>query len=49
MQVWLNTDGGKTHFKCRISFYFYSTLDVVFGIRKKNYFEVCVFDILLHR
>jgi hypothetical protein len=32
IQVWLDSDGGKAHFKSRISFYFASTLPSLFGM-----------------
>lgn len=31
LQVWFDTDGGRQHFKFRISFYFASTLPAILG------------------
>ena len=40
MKVWLNTDGGKAHFKSRISFYYFSTLRSLFGKHIKYFILV---------
>jgi hypothetical protein len=40
VQVWLDSDGGKAHFKSRISFFFASSLPDIFG----KYLPWCLND-----
>jgi hypothetical protein len=45
-QVWLDTDGGKAHFKCRFSFFFASTLPNEFGIALYDTFQIILLCLL---